>query len=102
MLAPDTDSKGAYIIGERTRSQVERCRVKLLGEEISISVSVGIASYPLHSSGVTELIKKADEAMYNAKGLGKNQVCVFANPNNQPEHANAPQRDRRNHVKSTA
>ena len=95
LLAPDTDSMGAYIIGERIRSQVEHCRLKLVGEEISISVSVGIASYPLHSSGVTELIKRADEAMYNAKGLGKNQVCIFSNSNNQTEHASVPKRKRK-------
>jgi diguanylate cyclase (GGDEF)-like protein len=102
LLAPDTDSKGTYIIGERIRSQLEHCRLKLVGEEISISVSVGIASYPLHSSGVTELIKRADEAMYNAKGLGKNQVCIFSNSNNQTEHSSVPKGDRRNLVKSTA
>ena len=100
LLAPDTDSKGAYIIGERVRSQVERCRLKISGEEISISVSVGIASYPVHASGVTGLIKRADEAMYNAKGLGKSLVCVFSN--GQTEPGCVPKRNRRDPVKSTA
>ena len=79
LLAPDTDSKRAYIIGERIRSQVERSRPMVSDQQISINVSVGIASYPAHASCVTELIKRADQAMYNAKGLGKNQVCVFHN-----------------------
>jgi len=100
LLAPDTDSKGAYIIGERIRSQVERCRLKISGEEISISVCVGIASYPVHASGVTGIIKRADEAMYNAKGLGKNQVCVFSNGQTEPRCV--PKRNRRALAKSTA
>lgn len=79
LLAPDTDSQGASMIGERIRSQVEQCRPTIAKQEISISVSVGIASYPAHASRLTELIKRADQAMYNAKGLGKNQVCVFWN-----------------------
>jgi diguanylate cyclase (GGDEF)-like protein len=79
LLAPDTDSQGASMIGERIRSQVEQCRPTIAKQEISISVSVGIASYPVHASRLTELIKRADQAMYNAKGLGKNQVCVFWN-----------------------
>jgi diguanylate cyclase (GGDEF)-like protein/PAS domain S-box-containing protein len=99
LLAPDTDSKGAYIIGERIRSQVERCRLKISGEEISISVCVGIASYPVHASGVTGIIKRADEAMYNAKGLGKNQVCVFSN--GQTEPGCVPKRNRRDLAKSS-
>lgn len=100
LLAPDTDNKGAYMVGERIRSQLERSRLKLGGEEISISVSVGIASYPLHSSGVTELIKNADEAMYNAKGLGKNQVCIFSH--SQTGNTYMPRRNLRNLIKSAA
>jgi diguanylate cyclase (GGDEF)-like protein len=100
LLAPDTDSKGAYIIGERIRTQTEQCRPKISGEELSFSISVGIASYPVHPSRVTELIKRADEAMYNAKGLGKNRVCVFSN--GQAEHSCVPKRNRRDPVKSTA
>lgn len=100
LLAPDTDSMGAYIIGERIRSQTEQCRPKISGEELSFSISVGIASYPVHPSRVTELIKRADEAMYNAKGLGKNRVCVFSN--GQAEHGYVPKRNRRDPAKSTA
>ena len=100
LLAPDTDSKGAYIIGERIRTQTEQCRPKISGEELSFSISVGIASYPVHPSRVTELIKRADEAMYNAKGLGKNRVCVFSN--GQAEPRCVPKRNRRDPVKSTA
>jgi diguanylate cyclase (GGDEF)-like protein len=91
LLAPDTDSQRASIIGERIRSQVERCRLMIAKQEISISVSVGIASYPAHASRLTELIKRADQAMYNAKGLGKNQVCVFWN--GKTEHIHAQRRN---------
>jgi len=79
LLAPDTDSKSAYIIAERVRSQVERCRPKIASQELTITISIGIAAYPGHASCVTELLKRADEAMYNAKGLGGNQVCVYSN-----------------------
>jgi len=76
LLAPDADTEHARIIGERIRAQVHNCRPKLSGEETPISVSVGIATYPANALSASELIKRADEAMYNAKGLGKNQVCV--------------------------
>jgi diguanylate cyclase (GGDEF)-like protein len=100
LLAPDTDSRSAYTIGERIRSQVEHCRPKIAGRELTVSLSIGIATYPEHASTLTELIKRADEAMYSAKGLGKNQVCVFSNC--QAEHASVPKRNRRALAKSTA
>ncbi len=79
LLAPDTDSKSAYILAERIRYQVEHCLPKVAGQELTITISVGLAAYPGSVSCVTELLKRADDAMYNAKGLGKNQVCVYAN-----------------------
>jgi diguanylate cyclase (GGDEF)-like protein len=77
VLAPDTSSERAGVIGERIRLRVERYRPMVEGEEIRASVSVGIASYPSHASEVTELLRRADEAMYRAKKGGKNRVCVF-------------------------
>jgi diguanylate cyclase (GGDEF)-like protein/PAS domain S-box-containing protein len=78
LLAPGTDSRSASKIAERIRAQVERYKIKLEGEEVGITVSAGIVSYPAHASVVEELLKKADEAMYNAKRGGKNQSSVFS------------------------
>lgn len=42
----------------------------------SITVSIGIALYPDHSNDFKELIKLADQSMYKAKSLGKNQFVL--------------------------
>ena len=77
VLAPDTVAKSAHRIAERIRAKVELYKPTIRGKQPTITVSVGVATYPEHAGSLTELIKRADEAMYNAKGLGKNQVCVF-------------------------
>lgn len=47
------------------------------GETAHISMSVGIATFPMNGLSITELIKNADIAMYNAKTSGKNGYCFF-------------------------
>lgn len=44
---------------------------------IHISVSIGIASYPISGTTSEELIKNADIAMYRAKDFGKNTFAYF-------------------------
>jgi diguanylate cyclase (GGDEF)-like protein len=39
---------------------------------VSVSTSIGIALFPEHSEDMDQLIKLADEAMYNVKNAGKN------------------------------
>lgn len=41
----------------------------------AVSISLGYAMYPQHAVHVSELIKKADAAMYHAKSSGRNCVC---------------------------
>lgn len=49
-----------------------------LGHEIAyVSASIGIALYPEDASNIEELLKNADQAMYQAKDAGRNRFCYF-------------------------
>lgn len=45
-------------------------------EDVYITVSIGIASYPRDAKNGTNLLRVADSAMFRAKKLGKNKVCL--------------------------
>jgi diguanylate cyclase (GGDEF)-like protein len=50
------------------------------GVEITLSCSIGISSYPDDGDNVTDLLKKADMAMYDSKESGKNTYSYFDSP----------------------
>ncbi|WP_427551298.1 putative bifunctional diguanylate cyclase/phosphodiesterase [Methylomonas sp. MS20] len=50
---------------------------KLKDERCYISVSIGIALYPDDADSLEDLLKKADQAMYAAKKLGRSRFCYF-------------------------
>lgn len=51
--------------------------IKIFDNEVFISVSIGMALYPDHGEILSDLVYKADMAMYKAKSLGKNQYYLF-------------------------
>ncbi|MDG1453964.1 MAG: diguanylate cyclase [Methylophilaceae bacterium] len=44
--------------------------------EFTLSVSIGISIFNDHSKSKEDLLKQADTAMYEAKRLGKNNICI--------------------------
>ncbi|MBP7341796.1 MAG: PAS domain S-box protein [Syntrophaceae bacterium] len=48
--------------------------------EVHVTASVGIALYPDHGDNCEDLLKKADQAMYEAKNLGRNRACLYRPP----------------------
>jgi len=60
----------------------------LQGQQLFVSASVGIASYPEHGDNAELLLKSADTAMYGAKNGGRNTWQFFA----RAMHENAAQR----------
>ena len=48
------------------------------GNQVEISVSAGISVYPDDAGTRDQIFENADRALYAAKGLGKNQLCVWS------------------------
>jgi len=73
-----------------------------LGEnQMHISSSIGISSYPKNGDDVSTLLKHADIAMYEAKNSGKNQFCAFDNTIiNKLEHRLTLEKDLPNSIEN--
>ncbi|MHB8761523.1 MAG: GGDEF domain-containing protein [Coriobacteriia bacterium] len=78
IVLPETDLAGAVAVAERIRADMAR-HVQMTGDEgepVIQTISLGVASYPVHATSAAALIEAADQAMYRAKRAGKNQVVV--------------------------
>ena len=78
ILLPETEGRGAQEMAERIRKSVESSRFDIRGGDATMTVSIGIASYPEDGGNLEVILDKADKAMYRAKQRGRNQVVVYA------------------------
>ncbi|PTB21044.1 diguanylate cyclase [Trinickia symbiotica] len=79
---PDTDAAGALAVAERMREAVAGLVIRGPSGPLSVTVSVGIASWTIDAAGgrwpetIDTLIEQADQALYTAKAAGRNRVHV--------------------------
>ncbi len=77
LLLPDTNRLGAAVFAERLRAAIERERLIVGDTLVSVTISLGIASYGVDATGnINELLKVADRRLYLAKQSGRNRICV--------------------------
>lgn len=77
IIFPDMEREQAFLTIEKLRETVEHTSIKLAkaGIEINgISISAGIACYPMDGRLKSELLRKADQALYRAKVTGRSKV----------------------------
>ena len=74
VLLPSTDFKNANAVANRLRQYVESNVVEYDGISIAYTVSGGIAMMDASLTGLDELMKRADQALYVAKTSGRNRV----------------------------
>jgi two-component system cell cycle response regulator len=84
IILPNTSDKDAIILAERLRQTIESTPLENYGEvtndrAIHTTVSIGLASNINGFNEASELLVKADEALYNAKEEGRNRVVAFNN-----------------------
>jgi diguanylate cyclase (GGDEF)-like protein len=75
VILPTADLDAAYARAERIRSKLHELTVLHQGQSLGIiTVSVGVASLPLHGTSPDVLLAAADAALYRAKREGRDRV----------------------------
>jgi two-component system, cell cycle response regulator len=76
LLLPEVDVKGGAQLAEKVRKLVEKHTFTFDGEAIPVSLSAGVATVLKKSDDSHELIRRADEKLYEAKSSGRNRVAL--------------------------
>jgi diguanylate cyclase (GGDEF)-like protein len=74
VFLPETSLAMALVTAERLRSAVHDERLISEGREVALSVSIGVAALDESLRSLDGILKKADDALYEAKKRGRNRV----------------------------
>ena len=75
-LLPDTDAENASLVASRLLKSISQAELEYEGKRVNITCSIGGSTIiPDHKISLGHLLKKADEALYQAKNNGRNQYC---------------------------
>lgn len=80
LLLPGTGAEKLEAVAERLRKAIARSALEVDGENIPISASIGGTEFYFERESWGACLKRADDAMYQAKSEGRNRISVAAGP----------------------
>jgi diguanylate cyclase (GGDEF)-like protein/PAS domain S-box-containing protein len=78
ILMPETPLAGAAILAERLREVLARLCVDTAARPLRFTVSAGVAARGGPDASITDILQRADSALYAAKQRGRNRIQVLA------------------------
>ncbi len=80
VVLPDSRAETAFVLAEELRRSIEDTPIEVtIGEQksrLTIHVSGGVAEYPSDGADWESLFRRSDEAVFRAKQLGRNRICL--------------------------
>ena len=77
VILPESSAEDAAARANALRSEVKRLRLQYKQQNLGpLSFSAGVAAFPEHASATDELLKIADQCLYESKALGRDVVTV--------------------------
>lgn len=83
LLLPRCEEGPARWVAERFRQKIESASLRYRGQQLSVTVSCGVAQAVLGETK-SRLLQRADSALYAAKLRGRNQTCVDRDAESDP------------------
>jgi len=78
LVLPDTDGEGALLFANKLREEVAAQTMTADGATFQVTVSMGVAEFPGDCRDPSELIERADQALYRCKHGGRNCVTRWS------------------------
>jgi diguanylate cyclase (GGDEF)-like protein/putative nucleotidyltransferase with HDIG domain len=75
LVLPETDQHEAFIVAERLRSRFGQA---FADQPVPLTMSLGVATYPVHGMSADALLRSSDEALYAAKSLGRDRTVLYS------------------------
>jgi diguanylate cyclase (GGDEF)-like protein/PAS domain S-box-containing protein len=79
ILLPDTALDAAYQVAERLRQAIVQKPIQADGNQVKVTTSLGVAHMDEECQQIDDLIRYADQALYQAKAAGRNQSILWNN-----------------------
>jgi diguanylate cyclase (GGDEF)-like protein len=76
VVCPQTDVSGASVLAERLRSKIYTERISDVGQNWTVTISIGICAYPSGGTKEEELFKSSLDAVVEAQNRGGNTFCI--------------------------
>lgn len=78
VIVPETNKTEAKILAEKFRKIVQdyKFKYRTTQPKRKVTVSIGVADVPTHAVAPKALFEKADQALYEAKKIGRNRIVV--------------------------
>ena len=76
VLCEETDARGARLLAERVRQELESTELQTELGPLTVTASLGVATFPDHAATAADLFMQGDRALYEAKNAGRNRVCT--------------------------
>ena len=76
VLCEETDARGAQLLAERVREELEGTELQTELGMLRVTASLGVATFPDHAKNAEDLFLQGDKALYEAKNQGRNRVCT--------------------------
>ncbi|HAA04292.1 MAG TPA: hypothetical protein DCE18_13035 [Syntrophobacteraceae bacterium] len=76
VILPGTPRENGRVVAEKLRQQIERTAFLFQGSRVPVTISLGVTQAEPSDSDPQSVFARADEAMYEAKREGRNQVGV--------------------------
>jgi diguanylate cyclase (GGDEF)-like protein len=76
VVLPDTNLEGTLAVADKILHGVRDLEIRHQGQVIGVTISAGVAAYPLDGSDPESILRAADRALYRAKAEGRDRVVV--------------------------
>jgi len=77
LILPNANLEDTELRAKKLRGSVRALNIKHQGKPLgTVTVSVGVATFPQHGSTPTQLMAAADAALYQAKKTGRDRVVI--------------------------